>query len=325
MTGAPAPIDWRGGLPIGERGAVITVGTFDGMHRGHHDVLTRLAQLGLATNRPSVVVTFEPHPLEVVRPADAPPLLTLHDEKLELFAQTGVSYVAVLPFTPTLASYEAEQFVDAVLVERFGVAELLVGHDHGFGKGRLGDIEVLRVLGAARGFGVTVLPPVHAPGGQAISSTAIRSALQRGDLATAATGLGRPYSLSGTVIHGDQRGRLIGYPTLNLPSPPARKLLPPDGVYAVRVQTPQGPFGGMLNLGPRPTFADGSRRVETHLFDVTHDWYGAPIRIDLLARIRDTVAFSGVGALRAQLARDEAIAREMLRGLTTAEGAAPLS
>ena len=210
------------GLPIGESGAVITVGTFDGVHRGHYDVLVRLAALAADTGRPSV------------------------------------------PFTPTLAAYEAEQFVDAVLRERFRVAELLVGHDHGFGRGRLGDIDVLKALGASRRFGVTVLPPVHSADGEAISSTAIRTAITRGDLQTAAAGLGRPYSLAGTVIRGDQRGRLLGYPTLNLQPPPVRKLLPPDGVYAVRVQTPQGPFGGMLNLGPRPTFGDASRRIETH-------------------------------------------------------------
>ncbi|WP_411279625.1 bifunctional riboflavin kinase/FAD synthetase [Gemmatimonas sp.] len=313
------------GLPIGESGAVITVGTFDGVHRGHHDVLARLAALAATTERPSVVVTFEPHPLEVVRPSAAPPLLTLHDEKLEMFAQCGVSYVAVLPFTPTLASYEAEQFVDAVLIERFRVAELLVGHDHGFGRGRLGDIDVLKALGASRGFGVTVLPPVHAANGDAISSTAIRAAILQGDLLTAAAGLGRAYSLAGTVIRGDQRGRLIGYPTLNLPPPSVRKLLPPDGVYAVRVQTPQGPFGGMLNLGPRPTFGDTSRRIETHVFDVTHDWYGAPIRLDLIARIRDTKPFSGIDALRAQLALDEVAARGTLQGLATATSTGPLS
>jgi len=313
------------GLPIGESGAVITVGTFDGVHRGHHDVLARLVARALDSGRPSVVVTFEPHPLEVVRPSAAPALLTLHDEKLEMFAQCGVSYVAVLPFTPTLASYEADQFVDAVLRERFRVAELLVGHDHGIGRGRLDDIDVLKAHGASRGFGVNVLPPVYAADGQAISSTAIRSAILQGDLQTAAAGLGRPYSLAGTVIRGDQRGRLIGYPTLNMQPPPKRKLLPPDGVYAVRVQTPQGPFGGMLNLGPRPTFGDASRRIETHVFDATHDWYGAPIRLDLIARIRDTLSFQGVDALRAQLARDERSARETLQGLATATTSGPLS
>lgn len=313
------------GLPIGERGAVITVGTFDGVHRGHHDVLSRLAALGRATERPSVVVTFEPHPLEVVRPADAPPLLTMHDEKLEQFVQAGVSYVAVLPFTPTLAAYEARDFVDAVLRGRFRVAELLVGHDHGFGRGRLGDIDVLRALGADRGFGVTVLPPVHAANGRAISSTAIRNAIANGDLAAAAEGLGRPYSLTGRVVPGDKRGRLIGYPTLNLASPSPRKLLPPDGVYAVTVQTPQGPFGGMLNLGPRPTFGDAARRIETHVFDATHDWYGAIVRLDLVARLRDTRPFSGIEALRSQLALDEAAARHALRGLATAAPSAHLS
>jgi riboflavin kinase / FMN adenylyltransferase len=313
------------GLPIGDSGAVVTVGTFDGVHRGHQDVLARLAALAAETDRPSVVVTFEPHPLEVVRPSVAPPLLTLHDEKLEMFAQCGVSYVAVLPFTPTLAAYEAHEFVDSVLCERFRVADLLVGHDHGFGRGRLGDIDVLQALGVSRGFGVTVLPPVHAADGQAISSTAIRTAILQGDLQTAAAGLGRPYSLAGTVIRGDQRGRLIGFPTLNMQSPPVRKLLPPDGVYAVRVQTPQGPFGGMLNLGPRPTFGDASRRIETHVFDATHDWYGAPIRLDLIARIRDTRSFDGVDALRAQLAGDEAAARETLQGLATATTSRPLS
>lgn len=313
------------GLPIGDAGAVITVGTFDGVHRGHHDVLARLVALAAETDRPSLVVTFEPHPLEVVRPSAAPPLLTLHVEKLEMFAQCGVAYVAVLPFTPTLALYEAEQFVDAVLLERFRVAELLVGHDHGFGRGRLGDIDVLKALGAARGFGVTVLPPVHAADGQAISSTAIRTAILLGDLQTAAAGLGRPYSLAGIVIRGDQRGRQIGYPTLNLQPPPTRKLLPPDGVYAVRVQTPQGPFGGMLNLGPRPTFGDVSRRIETHVFDATHDWYGAPIRLDLIARLRDTRSFSGIDALRAQLVLDEAAARDTLQRLATAASAGPLS
>jgi riboflavin kinase / FMN adenylyltransferase len=306
------------GLPIGESGAVVTVGTFDGVHRGHHDVLARLTALAIETDRPSVVITFEPHPLEVIRPSAAPPLLTLHDEKLEMFAQCGVSYVAVLPFTPTLAAYEAHEFVDAVLCERFRVAELLVGHDHGFGRGRLGDIGVLQALGASRGFGVHVLPPVHAADGQAISSTTIRTAIVQGDLQTAAAGLGRPYSLTGTVVRGDQRGRLLGYPTLNLQPPPLRKLLPPDGVYAVRVHTPQGPFGGMLNLGPRPTFGDLSRRIETHIFDAAHDWYGAPIRLDLIARIRDTRSFDGIVALRAQLARDEASARETLQGLATA-------
>ena len=304
--------DWPG-LPVQERGAVITVGTFDGVHRGHQDVLRKLVAHAERAALPSLVITFDPHPLEVVNPNAAPPLLSLLDEKLEQFVQSGVRYVAVLPFTPTLAAYDAATFVDEVLRKRFALAELLVGHDHGFGKGRLGDIDVLRSLAADRGFGITVLPPVEAADGQAVSSTVIRRAIADGDLLTATRGLGRPYSVSGRVIAGDQRGRLLGYPTLNLATPSARKLLPPDGVYVVRVQTPQGAFGGMLNLGPRPTFGDEDRRIEAHVFDADQNWYGAYVCLDFIARLRETETFSGVDALRAQLARDERNARAILK------------
>ena len=309
MTGVPT------GLPIGlplSDGAVITVGTFDGVHRGHQDVLATLVRHAEVRGVPSVVVTFDPHPLEVVNPAAAPPLLTERNEKLAMFAQSGVSYVAVLPFTRALAAFEAERFVDEVLLGRFAMRELLVGHDHGFGRGRLGDIEVLRSLGESRGFQVTVLPPVHAADGHAISSTAIRRAVAGGDLARAAAGLGRPYSLSGVVVRGDQRGRTIGFPTLNLGSVSARKLLPPDGVYAVRVQLPEGEYGGMLNLGPRPTVGDHQRRVETHVFDASRDWYGAHVRLDFVRYLRGTRPFAGLEALKAQLAEDERDARAAL-------------
>lgn len=300
------------GLPIDDAGSIVTVGTFDGVHRGHQDVLARVVQRARATNRPSVIVTFDPHPLEIVNPSAAPPLLSTFHEKLEIFAQTGVSYVAVVPFTPALAALGAEEFVDDVLRSRFVMAELFVGHDHGFGRGRMGDTDVLRDLGKLRGFGVTVLEPVYAAGGQAVSSTAIRRAIAGGDLAKAAEGLGRPYAVMGKVIGGDKRGRLLGYPTLNLDTPPSHKLLPPDGVYAVRVQTPIGAFGGMLNLGARPTFGDASRRIETHVFDASHDWYGAPVRLDFISRLRETRPFQGVDALVAQLGIDEARARSAL-------------
>ena len=251
----------RLGIPVGEGGSVVTVGTFDGVHRGHRDVLTRLVARAHETGRPSVVITFDPHPLEVVNPQAAPPLLTVHEEKLELLSASGISYLVVLPFTTVLAAFEAERFVDEVLRERYGMTELLVGHDHGFGRGRMGDTDVLRALGATRGFEVQVLPPVHAPDGHAISSTAIRRAVAGGDLARAAAGLGRSYGVSGTVVSGDRRGRLLGFPTLNVQPRSDRKLLPPDGVYAVRVQTPTGAHGGMLNLGPRPTFGHWTTRM----------------------------------------------------------------
>lgn len=300
------------GFPASPSGVVVTVGTFDGVHRGHHDVLARLVARAQALACPSLVITFDPHPLQIVNPAIAPPLLTTFREKLEVIAQSGVARVAVLPFTPALAALDAAQFVDDVLREQFGMTELLVGHDHGFGRGRLGDIEVLRSLGAARGFGVTVLDPVSASDGLAVSSTSIRRAILDGDLARAADGLGRLYSLTGRVVGGDQRGRLLGYPTLNVDPPTEEKLLPPDGVYAVRVQTPQGAYGGMLNLGPRPTFGDASRRIEAHVFDVSQNWYGAMVRLDFVARLRETQAFPDVTALVAQLGRDEAAARSAL-------------
>ena len=300
------------GLPLSSDGAAITVGTFDGVHRGHLDVLARLVARADMLRIPSVVVTFDPHPLAVVNPSAAPPLLTTLSEKLEMIAQTGVEYVAVLPFTQALASLSAEAFVDDVLRARFALRELLVGHDHGFGRGRMGDIEVLRALGASRGFDVTVLDAVQTPDGHTVSSTAIRRAVAGGDLVKAATGLGRHYSVAGHVVEGDKRGRQIGFPTINLSPTAPSKLLPPDGVYAVRVQTPQGPFGGMLNLGPRPTFGDASRRVETHVFDASHNWYGSPVRLDFVARLRPTQPFAGIEALRAQLAVDEVSARAAL-------------
>ncbi len=218
----------------------------------------------------------------------------------------------MLPFTQTLAAYEAHQFVDLVLRARLRMRELLIGHDHGFGRGRAGDVEVLQALGARRGFRVEVIPPVSAGDGRPVSSTAIRRAIAGGDLQRAAYGLGRPYGVTGRVVHGEKRGRLLGYPTLNVEAPPARKLLPPDGVYAVRVQTPGGAHGGMLNLGPRPTFGDATRSLEAHLFDAAGDWYGQPVRVDFVARLRETRRFDGVEALVAQLGRDAQQARAAL-------------
>lgn len=300
------------GLPPEVRGTVCTIGTFDGVHRGHQLVLQRLAARARARGLPAVLVTFDPHPLEIVNPAAAPPLLTLGDEKSEVLAESPVDYVVVLPFTQTLARYEAADFVDLVLVERLGVRELLIGYDHGFGRGRSGDVDVLRGLGVSRGFDVSVVEAVQGSDARPISSTSIRRAIAGGDLARAADGLGRAYSIGGTVRPGDQRGRTLGFPTLNLGAPSPRKLLPPEGVYAVRVQTPRGTFGGMMNLGPRPTFGDAATALEVHCFEMTGDLYGVRVRVDLLARLRETQKFNGPEALRAQLARDEAAARAVL-------------
>ena len=307
-----APEGEESGLPSDVAGTVITVGTFDGVHQGHQDVLARLAARAEETGLRSMLVTFDPHPLEVVNPAAAPPLLTVGDEKVEVLAESGIDYVAILPFTPTLAAYSATQFVDEVLLRRFRMRELLIGHDHGFGRGRAGDVEVLQNLGSLRGFRVEVVPPVSSGDGRPISSTGIRRAVAGGDLERAALGLGRLYAVGGRVIHGEKRGRLLGYPTINVALPSPRKLLPPEGVYAVRVQTPAGAFGGMLNLGPRPTFGDAAVSIEAHLFDASGDLYGAAVRVEFVARLRDTRRFESVDALVAQLGRDADHARTRL-------------
>jgi riboflavin kinase/FMN adenylyltransferase len=190
--------------------------------------------------------------------------------------------------------------------------ELLIGYDHGFGRGRAGDAGILQTIGSRRGFGVTVVPPVMGSDERPISSTSIRRAIAGGDLARAADSLGRPYSVSGVVRRGDGRGKQIGFPTINVALPAARKLLPPQGVYAVQAQTPLGSFGGMMNLGPRPTFQQMEVALETHLFDVNADFYDKPVRLDLITRLRDTVRFAGVDELRSQLAHDETAARRAL-------------
>jgi riboflavin kinase/FMN adenylyltransferase len=321
--------DWRdSGLPPGAPGTVVTVGTFDGVHRGHWDVLERIAERSRSTGLRSVLVTFEPHPLEVVNPAAAPPLLTVGAEKSEVVAESGIDFMAIVPFTKTLQRYTAAQFVDEVLRKRFHVQHLVIGYDHGFGRGREGDVDVLRQLGHERGFGVEVVEAVMLEDGRPVSSTLIRRAVAGGDLPRATRALGRLYSVSGYVQHGDKRGRLLGFPTINLapsrspfsatPSEPqfARKLLPPEGVYAVRVQTPAGAFGGMMNLGPRPTFGDAAVSLEVHLFDAQVDLYEAYVKVEFVSRLRETRAFPSPEALVAQLGRDAEAARGALTRLS---------
>src|ERR1700682_5813520 len=300
------------GLPPYVKAAIITVGTFDGVHRGHRDVVERLVARSHALKIPSVLVTFDPHPLQIVNPSAAPLLLTTHDEKLEVIAETGIDYMAVVPFTSRLASFSAEDFVELILRRCFRMRELLIGYDHGFGRQRAGNVNVLRTLGERDGFRVDVVDPVSTPEGLSVSSTSSRRAVAGGDLHRAAEALGRLYSVSGRVIEGEQRGRRIGFPTLNLGPPPPRELLPPEGVYAVRVQTPGGPVGGMMNLGPRPTFGDSATSLEAHLFDTSGDFYGAYVRIDFVARLRETRKFASAELLSKQLAHDERDARSAL-------------
>jgi riboflavin kinase/FMN adenylyltransferase len=299
-------------LPPNVTATAVTVGTFDGVHRGHLDVIARLIERARADGLHSVAITFEPHPLEVVNPAAAPQLLTVGDEKMEVLAESGLDYLVVLPFTPALAALPAEAFVDEVLRARFHMQDLLIGHDHGFGRQRTGNAAVLQALGSSRGFTVQIVEPVADPAGRWVSSTAIRRAIAGGDLASARQMLGRPYSVGGVVVRGEQRGRGLGFPTINLSPTPARKLLPPDGVYAAYVQTPRGPFQAMVNLGPRPTFGDHTRSVEAYLFDTQGDFYDMRVRIDLIGRLRDVQKFDSAAALVQQIRKDVGAARTML-------------
>ena len=298
-------------LPSLPGGSTVTVGSFDGVHRGHHAVLEEIARRASAAGRASVLVTFEPHPLEVVNPQAAPPLLTTGPERREILAQTTLDYVFFLRFDRQLADYTPEQFVRQVLIGRCGMRELVIGHDHGFGRGRSGGVDTLRRLGAEDGFEVDVIPTVDV-GEQHVSSSRIRRAVAGGDLDTAARMLGRPYSVSGQVGQGERRGRLLGVPTINLADIPPQKLLPPDGVYAVRVEWRGGRAGGMMNQGPRPTFQDGRRVLETHLFDFDGDLYGEWVRIEWVERLRDVTRFASVEELKQQLNRDQSRARAAL-------------
>jgi riboflavin kinase/FMN adenylyltransferase len=300
-----------GALPQFAQGTTVTVGSFDGVHLGHQAVLQEIARRAEAAGRASVLVTFEPHPLEVVNPQAAPPLLTTGPERREILAQTALDYVLFLRFDRRLAGLSPEEFVREVLLERCGVRELVIGHDHGFGRGRSGDVETLRRLGKEHGFDVDVVGAVDF-GDQHVSSSRIRRAVAGGDLATAARMLGRPYQVSARVGQGERRGRLLGVPTINLTEIPPQKLLPPDGVYAVRVEWRSGHAGGMLNQGPKPTFEDGRRSLEAHLFGFDGDLYGEWVRMEWVERLRDTTRFASVEALQQQLERDRSRALAVL-------------
>lgn len=298
-------------LPIGPEGSVVTVGTFDGVHLGHRAVLDEIARRAQAAGRKSVLVTFEPHPLVVVNPQMAPPLLTTGGERQEALALTALDYVDLLRFDRELAALAPDAFVERYLVDRLGVRELVIGYDHGFGRGRSGDVGTLRALGQRFGFGVDVVGPVEVDG-HAVSSTLVRRAVGGGDLALAARLLGRPYGVVGRVEHGAGRGRTIGIPTANLGGVPAAKLLPPDGVYAAWVETRRGRYGAMLNQGPKPTFEDGRRSIEVHLFGFEGDLYGEWIRVEWVRRLRDVERFRSVDALIGQLTQDRAQAEAVL-------------
>jgi riboflavin kinase/FMN adenylyltransferase len=298
------------GIP-GDKGTVVTVGTFDGVHRGHWEVLQEIRERARQADRRSVLVTFHPHPLSIVRPEDAPQLLTTPVEKKEILAESGLNYAVFVAFTRELAAFEPRRFVEEILVRRLRVEELVIGYDHGFGRGRSGDADTLQSIGAELGFSVDVVGAVSTDG-DAISSTRIRRWVAQGDMENAWAGLGRPYSVRGLVVRGDQRGRGLGFPTANLGGIPSEKLLPPPGIYAVWGATRRGIHKGALHLGPRPTFQGAPPSVELHLLDFDGDLYGEEVRVDFVRYLRGVQPFDSVEALVRQMQADVARAREVL-------------
>jgi riboflavin kinase / FMN adenylyltransferase len=295
------------GIPR-DRGTVVTVGTFDGVHQGHWSVLQELGERAAAAGCRSVLVTFDPHPLRIIRPEHAPPLLTTPLEKKEILAESGLEYAVFLSFTRELSRYTPRQFVEEVLVERLGVEALVIGYDHGFGRDRSGDSDTLVAIGAELGFAVDVVAPVMV-GGSAVSSSRIRSAIAARDMREARICLGRPYSIRGIVVKGEGRGRGLGFPTANLRVANGDKLIPPQGIYAVRAVMRSGTYAGALHLGPRPTFKGSPPAIELHVLDFEADVYGEEVRVDFVSYLREILPFASVAALVDQMKEDVEAAR----------------
>ncbi|OOG24923.1 riboflavin biosynthesis protein RibF [Thioalkalivibrio denitrificans] len=290
------------------RGAVATIGNFDGLHLGHQAVLGQLAEKGAELRLPTVVISFEPLPREYFMGPKAPPRVQRFRDKVLAMRRYSVDRLLCLHFDRRLAEQEAEAFVRELLVERLGVRYLVVGDDFRFGRGRTGDFHLLQELGGRLGFQVAHMHSFTIDGAR-VSSTRIREALGQGDMDTAQRLLGRPYRLSGRVAHGDKRGRQLGYPTANVKLGP--RPLAVRGVYAVETfGLDEEPVHGVANVGNRPTVAGTQNRLEVHLFDYDGDLYGRHVHVDLLYRIRDEQRFESLDALKAQIARDAAQAKQ---------------
>ena len=295
-------------------GAVVTVGAFDGVHVGHRKILETVRVAAAHTGARPVLLTFHPHPREVLFREEAP-LLTTPEERAALAAALGIDAVVLLAFTREVAAQTAEAFVDEVLRGRLGLKTLVVGHDHAFGANRSGNLETFRRLGAARGFAVERVEAALYEG-EPVSSSRVRRALQAGAVAEAAAMLGRPYTLAGRIVEGERRGRVLGFPTANLQPEPAARLTPAPGVYAVECAWPGGRRWGMMNIGYRPTFDGRTLSREAHLFDFDGDLYGAPFTAAFHARIRSEERFASVEALTAQLRRDREVCISLASSLS---------
>ena len=295
-------------------GCVLTIGNFDGVHRGHQALLEQLKREGQRLGLPVMVMIFEPQPLELFAADKAPARLTRLRDKARYLAEAGVDYLLCVKFDPRFAAITAQDFVAQLLVDKLGVKFLTVGDDFRFGAGRQGDFQLLQQAGAEFGFDV-ISTDSFCDGGLRISSTAIRQALSDDDLVLAETLLGHPYSIYDRVIHGDELGRTIGFPTANLPL--KRLVAPVKGVYAVDVYgLGPKPLPGVANIGTRPTVAGVRQQLEVHLLDVTMDLYGRHIDVVLRAKLRNEQRFASLDALKQQIANDVVTARTFF-GLKT--------
>jgi len=289
-------------------GGYVSIGNFDGVHRGHQRMISTLVQQSRADGIPAVVMTFHPHPITLLAPGRVPPRLSTLERKGELLEQCGVDILIAYPTDHALLNLSPEEFFDRVIRGELEARGLVEGPNFCFGKDRAGDVERLRTLCEAAGLTLTVVEAVT-EGDTIVSSSAIRAAVGEGRMADALAMLGHPYRLTGTVETGAGRGRSIGVPTANLSG--IETMLPADGVYAGRVTLDKSTYPAAVHLGPNPTFADGQRKLEVHILDFTGDLYRQSLSVDLLARVRDTMHFSDTAALQRQLNEDIAIVREI--------------
>lgn len=294
------------------RAGVLTIGNFDGVHLGHRRILETVAERAEEISRPSVAITFEPHPLAVLRPDHAPRRIQTLRQKEEAIEALGIQNLLVIPFTRDFSLTEPEDFVRTFLVERLAASELYLGQHFAFGRGKRGDLGLLRRMGPECGFTASGVEEVFYEG-EPISSTRIRNALERGEVARANAMLGREYELDGIVSKGEKVGHRIGYPTINLA--PENDFHPAEGVYVTRIAIPSFStrFGGVTNIGRRPTLYEESEAViETYVFDFDANVYGMRVRLFFLERLREERKFPSIEALTAQIARDIEAARAYL-------------
>jgi len=300
---------YASGEGLARQRPVATLGNFDGVHRGHQEIIRRAVKHATDAGVPAVAVTFHPHPVSVVRSRRAPLMMNTLRQRIRLLATHGIDIVALLHFTPTFAAVGASAFVREYLAKRLAIQHLVVGRNVGFGRGRTGNAELLCELGRELGFAVDVVVPVLVDGVR-VSSSRVRKAIGDGELGAAARMLGRPYAVEGRVVHGHHRGHGLGFPTANLRL--AGRQLPPDGVYAVRVLIREERYRGVANLGFNPTFSDRERSLETHLFDFAGDLYGRRISVTFVRRLRGERRFPNPRVLARQIEQDAAQARQVL-------------